>query len=227
MHEFETLGGFLEHVALVMDADAGRRRRARVADDAARAPRVSSSTPCSCPAGRRGCFPTSARSTRAAARGSRRSAASPTSASRAPSASRKVSFAQNRRNRGLYQSAMPVALRRRAARGARRGAGGQEPVRRRLPELRRDPLRTQPLRRARAVPATYADAGLAAGYRRPAGSARRISGTGARPAPRGPMTIEGELVAASIGDAGVRGRATRVRHQKFGPGTVAESTATS
>ena len=33
----------------------------------------------------------------------------------------KVSFAQNRRNRGLYQSAAALALRRRAARGQRRG----------------------------------------------------------------------------------------------------------
>jgi len=62
-------------------------------------------------------------------------------------------------------------------------------------------------------------------YVTPAGSGRR-SGQGpairraVRPTRRGPLQIEGELVAsASAGSAFVKG--ARVFHEKFGPGTVA------
>ena len=60
MHEFDSPHGFLEHVESRDGRRPGRRRRARVADDAARGQRVSSSRSCSCPAGRRGSFRTSA-----------------------------------------------------------------------------------------------------------------------------------------------------------------------
>ena len=107
MEEFETLGGFLEHVALVMDNDDGRRRRARLADDPARAPRAWSSTRCSCRAGRKACSRTSARSTRAALAGleeERRLAYVGITRAKLTS---KISFAQNRRNRGLFSAAVP------------------------------------------------------------------------------------------------------------------------
>ena len=60
----------------------GCRRGRRQHHDAAFG-RVLSSKPCSCPAGRKACFPTSARSTRPAAPAWKKSAASPTSASTA------------------------------------------------------------------------------------------------------------------------------------------------
>ena len=80
MEEFENLAGFLEHISLVMDVDKRRGRRQGQHHDAARAPRGSSSTPCSCRAGRKACSRASARSTSRAAPASRRSAASATSA---------------------------------------------------------------------------------------------------------------------------------------------------
>ena len=163
MREFETLEGFLEHVSLVMDADTRRRRRPRLAHDAARRQGPGVRASCSCPAGRKGCSRTSAASTRAAAPASRRSAASPTSASPARGASAKVCFAQNRRNRGLWQAAAALALRRRAARGQRRGGRGQEPLWR-LGGRRHGGAGVQPYGRSRFdEPA----AGFASGYATP------------------------------------------------------------
>ena len=57
MEEFEGLAGFLEHVALVMDADNNAALDAVSHHDAALAPRGWNSTPSSCPAGRKACFP--------------------------------------------------------------------------------------------------------------------------------------------------------------------------
>ena len=54
-----------------------------------------------------GLFPHSARSTRRAAPASRKSAASPMSASPAPRRRAKICFAANRRMHGLWQTAMP------------------------------------------------------------------------------------------------------------------------
>ena len=57
-----------------------------------------------------------------------------------------------------------------------------------------------------------------------AGAQVRGGGFGGAPRgkpPRGPVLIEGELVAKSTGAASAYGDGARVFHQKFGPGTVA------
>ncbi len=106
MEEFENLQGFLEHISLVMDADGGADAEA-VSIMTCIPPRGSNSTPCSCPAGRKACSRTSARSTTRAAPASRRSAASPMSGSRARAGARTSIFASNRRMHGLWSSNLP------------------------------------------------------------------------------------------------------------------------
>ena len=70
----------LPRARLAGDGHRARRgRRSRLDHDACIPPRGWSSTPCSCPAGRKACSRTSARSTSRGARGSKRSAASPMS----------------------------------------------------------------------------------------------------------------------------------------------------
>ena len=107
MHEFETLQGFLEHVIARHGCRPGRRRRTRVADDAARRQGPGVRGRCSCPAGRKGLFPHQRsldESGKAGLEEERRLAyVGLTRAKRRA----KISFAQNRRNRGLYQSALP------------------------------------------------------------------------------------------------------------------------
>ena len=128
----------------------------------------------------------------------------------------KVSFAQNRRNRGLYQSATPVALRRRAARGPRRGdraprapsaasaAGRRRPV---------QPLRPQPLRRARR---RLCQSGYTTpGWQRAKERMSREDATRARGRPmthrrRTRRLLDRQRLRFAQGD--------RVRHQKFGYG---------
>ena len=100
MHEFETLKGFLEHVSLVMDVDTAGRRRARLADDAARrqGPGVRRRVPARL-GGR--AVPAPAQPRRERRGGARGGAPARLRRADARAAPAKVSFAQNRRNRGL------------------------------------------------------------------------------------------------------------------------------
>ena len=86
MEEFENLQGFLEHISLVMDRDGGRRRRCGVADDPAfgQGTRIRQRVPAGL--GGRLVSAASALWTNRAARGWRKSAASPMSALPAPAA---------------------------------------------------------------------------------------------------------------------------------------------
>ena len=128
----------------------------------------------------------------------------------------KVSFAQNRRNRGLYQSALPSRF-------------VDE-----LPEANVEVLEAKmpfggayqnfagPFGRSRfddAAPftATYDTPGWQRAKTR---AQEEWSPAKARKS-RGPTTIEGELVAASSGEPAFR-PGERVSHQKFGAGTVAD-----
>ena len=107
MEEFPISARFLEHVSLVMDADAGRGRRARVDHDPACAPRGSSSTSSSCPAGRRGCFPHQRsldENGRAGLEEERRLAYVGLTRARRRA---KIYFAANRRIHGLWQTTVP------------------------------------------------------------------------------------------------------------------------
>ena len=132
----------------------------------------------------------------------------------------KVSFAQNRRNRGLWQAALAVALRRRAAGGERGGDRGQEPLRR-----RRRPGRFNPYGRSRFdEPAAGFQSGYTTpGWQRAKERRRSRRRSGAR---------QGAQVARAADARGRAGRLVerragvppgeRVFHEKFGYGTVAE-----
>jgi DNA helicase-2/ATP-dependent DNA helicase PcrA len=140
MEEFENLGGFLEHISLVMDTDRGEgaesvsimtlafRQGARVRH---RVPARLGGRPAAAPALARRSGP------RRTGRGapSRACRASPRAASR------QIFFTSNRRIHGLVVVKHPVALSRRIARGACRGHRGQGRLRKLWRELRRLALR--------------------------------------------------------------------------------------
>ena len=107
MGEFPIAGGVPRTCVAGHGGRERRRRRAGLDHDAARRQGARIRAWCSCPAGRRACFPISARSTKTGRPGSRRSAGSPMSASPAPAGAAKIYFAANRRVRGLWQSSPP------------------------------------------------------------------------------------------------------------------------
>jgi len=106
MQDFENLGGFLEHISLVMDRDNGRGRAGRQHHDGCIPPRAWSSTPCSCPAGRKACS-APAPLDESGRNGLRRNAASPMSALRARAKRAKIYFATNRRIHGMWTTTVP------------------------------------------------------------------------------------------------------------------------
>ena len=182
MHEFETLQGFLEHVSLVMDVDTadGEERVSLMTLHAAKGLEFDVVF---LPGWEEGLFPHQRSLDESGAAGleeERRLAyVGLTRAKRTA----KVSFAQNRRNRGLYQAAAPSrfidelpedhveVVEAKSAYG-----GGGRPV---------QPLRPQPLRRAgRGFPERLHDAGVAArqGAVEPRGSPQvaRAHGAGGR-----------------------------------------------
>jgi len=125
----------------------------------------------------------------------------------------KVSFAQNRRNRGLWQAAAPSRfidelpedhVQVVEAKSAYGGGAG----------------RFNPYGRSRFdEPA----AGFQSGYTTPGWQrAKEQWSRDDRPKSRGPVTLEGELVASSTGHASSYVLGERVFHQKFGYGQVAE-----
>ena len=214
MHEFESLQGFLEHVSLVMDADK------QDGDD-----RISLMTLHGAkglefgvvflPGWEEGLFPHQRsldESGQAGLEEERRLAYVGLTRARRQA---KVSFAQNRRNRGLWQAASPSrfvdelpeanveVIERKSPYGGSGGGAG----------------RFNPYGHSRFdEPA----AGFQSGYTTPGWQrAKEQKGREDRPRSRAPVTLEGELVASS---AGVSGYALgeRVFHEKFGYGEVAE-----
>jgi DNA helicase-2/ATP-dependent DNA helicase PcrA len=138
----------------------------------------------------------------------------------------KVSFAQNRRTRGLYQSALPsrfvdelpsdhveVLEAKMPFGGAYQNFGGG--YGNGFTKSRFDEAATP-------FEATYETPGWqrAKAHTNKAHTKKDWSPADAR-RKRGPLTIEGELVASSTTEAAFRS-GERVLHQKFGPGTVAE-----
>jgi DNA helicase-2/ATP-dependent DNA helicase PcrA len=213
MDEFETLQGFLEHVALVMDADTadGEERVSLMTLHAAKGLEFDVVF---LPGWEEGLFPHQRSMDEGGSAGleeERRLAyVGLTRAKRTA----KVSFAQNRRNRGLWQTAAPsrfvdelpdrhveVAESRSSYGGS--GAG-----------------RLNPYGRSRFdEPA----AGFASGYATPGWQrAKEQWGREDRPRSRGPTTIEGQLVASSTGRGPQYAPGERVFHQKFGYGEIAE-----
>ena len=147
MHEFEALQGFLEHVSLVMDVDTadGEERVSLMTLHAAKGLEFDVVF---LPGWEEGLFPHQRsldESGQAGLEEERRLAYVGLTRARRKA---KVSFAQNRRNRGLWQAAAPSRFVDELPEAARRGRRGEEPLRRRR---RRGPVQSlwpQPLRRA-------------------------------------------------------------------------------
>jgi len=220
MHDFESLQGFLEHVSLVMDVDqtGGGDRVSLMTLHAAKGLEFEVVF---LTGWEEGLFPHQRsldESGQAGLEEERRLAyVGLTRAKRLA----KVSFAQNRRNRGLYQSALPsrfvdelpeahvdVLEAKMPFGGAYENFGGtfgKSYGRNRFDEA--------------ATP-------FEAGYETPGWQRARartrdgFSRDSARKA-RGPTMIDGELVASSTQQTSFK-PGERVQHQKFGPGTIAD-----
>jgi len=214
MHEFDSLQGFLEHVSLVMDADTqdGDDRVSLMTLHAAKGLEFDVVF---LPGWEEGLFPHQRsldENGQAGLEEERRLAYVGLTRARRQA---KVSFVENRRNRGLWQAASPsrfvdelpaanveVIERQSPYGGASVGAG-----------------RSNPYGHSRFdAPA----AGFRSSYSTPGWQrAKERSGREGGPRARPPITLEGELVAAS-GAASSYALGERVFHQKFGYGEVAE-----
>lgn len=216
MHDFETLQGFLEHVSLVMDADQGSDGD-RVSLMTLHAAKGLEFGIVFLPGWEEGLFPHQRsldESGKAGLEEERRLAYVGLTRARRRA---KISFAQNRRTHGLYQSAMPSRF-------------VDE-----LPPATVDVIESEMPYGGRA---TY-------GYGNPFGPSRFDRASGSEPfgsnyktpgwqraqqswssgrdtkkRARTPITLEGELVAASTANAPNFRNGSRVRHEKFGDGTV-------
>jgi DNA helicase-2/ATP-dependent DNA helicase PcrA len=215
MHEFETLQGFLEHVSLVMDADTadGEERVSLMTLHAAKGLEFEVVF---LPGWEEGLFPHQRsldESGQAGLEEERRLAYVGLTRARRMA---KVSFVQNRRNRGLWQAAAPsrfvdelpeanieIAEAKSPYGGSGGGAG-----------------RFNPYGRSRFdEPA----AGFQSGYATPGWKrAKERWSREDHQRSKGPMTIEGELVASSSARGSSYAQGERVFHQKFGYGRVAE-----
>jgi DNA helicase-2/ATP-dependent DNA helicase PcrA len=213
MHEFENLQGFLEHVSLVMDADTqdGEDRISLMTLHAAKGLEFDVVF---LPGWEEGLFPHQRsldENGQAGLEEERRLAyVGLTRARRLV----QVSFAENRRNRGLWQAASPSrfvdelpeanveVIERQSPYGGSAGVG-----------------RSNPYGHSRFdEPA----AGFASGYTTPGWQrAKERRGREGPTKTRPPITLDGELVAASAGVSSYA-QGERVFHEKFGYGEVAE-----
>ncbi|WP_409561974.1 ATP-dependent helicase [Hyphomicrobium sp. MC8b] len=218
MHDFDTLQGFLEHVSLVMDADQGNDGD-RVSLMTLHAAKGLEFGIVFLPGWEEGLFPHQRsldESGKAGLEEERRLAyVGLTRAKRRA----KISFAQNRRTHGLYQSALPSRF-------------VDE-----LPEATVEIVESEMPYGGRQNPFGFGGSFGTSRFDR-AGGAEPFKSSYNTPGwqraqqswsrsdqkqkkrSRGPLTLEGELVAASTAAAPSFKTGTRVRHEKFGLGTV-------
>jgi DNA helicase-2/ATP-dependent DNA helicase PcrA len=230
MHEFETMEAFLEHVSLVMDTEQ-RDDGERVSLMTLHAAKGLEFETVFLPGWEEGLFPHQRSLDESGEKGleeERRLAY--VGVTRAKKMA-KVSFAQNRRTRGLYQSAIPsrfvddlpedhveVVEAKSPFGGAYqnfgspfdRGGGGRNPYGKsrfdETPSRFQSNYETPGWQRAKAQDAQP-----------------RFGENGwARQANRPPVMIEGQIIASSSAPGAGYEVGARVRHQKFGAGTVTE-----
>ncbi len=216
MHDFESLAGFLEHVSLVMDADKGNDGE-RVSLMTLHAAKGLEFATVFLPGWEEGLFPHQRsldESGKAGLEEERRLAyVGVTRAKRFA----KISFAQNRRNRGLYQSAVPSRF---------------------VDELPADnvdviesPSPYGGITQSYGATSMYGSSRFdrtsaaqpfASGYQTPGWQRAQQTWSTNRETkkPRAPITLEGELVASSAASAPAFNKGARVVHEKFGDGTV-------
>ncbi len=218
MHDFDTLAGFLEHVSLVMDADKGNDSD-QVSLMTLHAAKGLEFGTVFLPGWEEGLFPHQRaldESGKAGLEEERRLAyVGITRAKRLA----KISFAQNRRTHGLYQSAIPsrfvdelpdahveVIESQNPYGGTTQGFGyGNQ-----FGSSRFDRAPAQEFKSGYQTP----------GWQRAKETWSRSDEKKKKQMTRGPKTIDGELVASSAARAPDFKIGTRVTHEKFGLGTV-------
>ena len=230
MEEFPDLGGFLEHISLVMDVD-DKAMGARVSIMTLHAAKGLEFDTVFLPGWEEGLFPHQRsldESGRAGLEEERRLAY--VGITRAKRRAR-IYFATNRRIHGLWQTTIPsrfldelpsehvdVAE---AASGT--SYGGYAQSRFANMDNYASSYNTPGWQRAQARRNEGGSSGGSGGFSERASSWGKGGGSqnwNGGPGKRGPMQIEGELVAKSTSASGFD-RGARVFHQKFGPGTVA------
>jgi DNA helicase-2/ATP-dependent DNA helicase PcrA len=217
MHQFETLGGFLEHVALVMDVEQGNDGD-RVSLMTLHAAKGLEFETVFLPGWEEGLFPHQRSLDESGLAGleeERRLAyVGLTRGKRRV----QVSFAQNRRTRGLYQSASPSRFVDELPEAHLDVLESRSPFGGVYATMGSDPRygRANPYGKSRFddAPSPFTTSYTTPGWQR-----AQEQWKAARPARPPPQTIEGTLVASSdhVSEF-VEG--DRVRHQKFGLGTV-------
>jgi ATP-dependent DNA helicase UvrD/PcrA len=224
MHEFDSLEGFLEHVSLVMDADqAGDGERVSLMT--LHAAKGLEFDVVFLPGWEEGLFPHQRsldESGKAGLEEERRLAY--VGLTRAKQIA-KVSFAQNRRMRGLYQSALPsrfvdelpeahvdVLEAKMPFGGAYQNFGGT---------FGKGFTRSRFEENVTPFDASYETPGWQRAREHTQTRAKKQWSPHEERRRRGPTTIDGELVAASASAAAYRA-GERVTHQKFGTGTITD-----
>ena len=245
MHDFDTLEGFLEHVSLVMDADNANDGD-RVSLMTLHAAKGLEFDTVFLPGWEEGLFPHQRSLDESGLKGleeERRLAYVGITRARKRA---KISFTENRRTRGLFQPATPsrfvdelpeddvdVIEAKGPFSGAYRnlgGGGGYGPSRFEGATFHGSSYQTPGWRRAQGQ--AKADGGGAGGASRSgfagpihggnaAGGAARQKWPDKKPA-RGPLMIEGQVIATSTGAVSDFAVGDRVFHEKFGYGAVIE-----